>query len=74
MTLTYMGESVSLDIVDDGSGFDPDVAGREAVGGGGPSFGLVAMRERVDSLGGELVIESTPGRGTALAATFGLAQ
>lgn len=74
MTLTYMGESVSLDIVDDGSGFDPNMARQEAVGRGGPSFGLVAMRERVDSLGGELVIESAPGSGAALAATFGLAS
>lgn len=71
ITLTYMEESVSLDIVDDGTGFDPDAARHGAVDRGGASFGLVAMRERVDSLGGALVIESTSGRGTALAVTFG---
>ncbi len=71
ITLTYMEESVSLDIVDDGNGFDPDAARHEAVDRGGASFGLVAMRERVDSLGGALAIESAPGSGTALAVTFG---
>jgi signal transduction histidine kinase len=68
VTLSYLDSRVALDIVDDGAGFDPDtVAG--ATGGSG--FGLAAMRARVDELGGTLSVESAPGRGTALAVSFG---
>jgi signal transduction histidine kinase len=45
---------------DDGKGFDPGAA----AGG----FGLVGMRERVELAGGELRIESRPGRGAAVLA------
>jgi signal transduction histidine kinase len=51
--------SISLRIVDDGAGFDPDLT--HAKGGG---LGLVSMRERVFSLGGELGIDSRPSGGT----------
>jgi NarL family two-component system sensor histidine kinase LiaS len=54
--------SVRLTITDDGCGFDP----RRQHGG----MGLQSMRERAESLGGELVIESEPGRGTRLCATL----
>ena len=52
-------------VADDGSGFDPlgldgDRAGRS------DSFGLQSTRERVDQLGGVLVVDSAPGRGTTL--------
>jgi signal transduction histidine kinase len=53
---------VVLEIVDDGIGFDPEVAR----GQGG--FGLRSMRERVTQLGGNLTIESTPGDGTRIRA------
>ena len=47
-------------IGDDGRGFDPD-----AVSDTSPtSFGLAGMRERVESLGGELTVQSQPGAGT----------
>ena len=51
-------EEISLRIVDDGSGFDP----RSMQGKGG--LGLVSMRERVFSLGGEIAIDSHPSDGT----------
>ncbi len=67
LTLTYQSDSVILDVVDDGAGFDPDspagVSDRA-------SFGLTAIRQRVDGLGGTLSVESRPGEGTALAATI----
>lgn len=63
VTLTYGEDEVRLDVVDDGVGFDP-AAPR------GRSFGIRSMRERLDSLGGSLVVESAPGDGTALAATL----
>jgi signal transduction histidine kinase len=49
-----------LRISDDGVGFDPAAESR------GHGFGLVSMRERVESLGGAFRAESTPGRGTVI--------
>jgi signal transduction histidine kinase len=68
VTLSYMDDRVALDVVDDGVGFDHArmKSSVEAHGAGG--FGLVAMRERIEQLGGALVVESAPGEGTALAA------
>jgi len=51
---------VRLEVRDDGCGFDPQRAGRER------SFGLLGMRERAMMLGGELAIQSAPGRGTCV--------
>ena len=62
VTLSFMGDVVSLDIRDDGTGFVP---GAEQPGG----FGLTAMRQRVTRLAGELEIESEPGGGTAVSAS-----
>ncbi|MFJ3880338.1 sensor histidine kinase [Streptomyces sp. NPDC090077] len=67
ITLTFMDTSVTLDVVDDGRGFDPAGA---ASGGGG--FGLPAMRARAESLGGLFTVESDPGQGTAVAVTLPL--
>jgi signal transduction histidine kinase len=71
VTLTRLEDEVILDVVDDGSGFDVDAvlgAGVEA------SYGLRGMRERVTALGGELVVESTPGSGTSVVACFEVAS
>lgn len=65
VTLSYVGDTVALDVDDDGVGFDP--AARPAPAAGG--FGLQGMRERVSALGGRLEVESLPGRGTTVAAT-----
>jgi PAS domain S-box-containing protein len=56
----FEGEAVTLEVVDDGRGFDPEAA-RDQGG-----FGLVSMRERVDRLGGELTIRSGPDEGTTV--------
>ncbi|WP_225842539.1 sensor histidine kinase [Streptomyces albus] len=66
VTLSYLGDRVAVDVVDDGAGFDPERTGTPNPGTGG--FGLPAMRARVRALGGTLIVESAPGRGTALAA------
>ncbi|MGW7197129.1 sensor histidine kinase [Streptomyces chryseus] len=68
ITLSFMETSVALDVVDDGTGFDPR-APRPRPGGG---FGLPAMRSRARSLGGTLSVESAPGQGTAVAITLPL--
>jgi signal transduction histidine kinase len=50
---------LQLTIVDDGRGFDVDRASRDGLG-------LTSMRERLESVGGSLDIDSTPGSGTRL--------
>jgi len=54
-------EGITLRVVDDGVGFDPDDAA-------GVGFGLTSMRERVEELGGELRLESLPTVGTTVEA------
>jgi len=58
-------EQLRLTIRDDGRGF---VVG-EAIAAS-RSHGLVGMRERAELLGGELVIDSTPGGGTVITASL----
>ncbi len=64
LTLSYMDDVVTLDVRDDGAGFDPHSIRENCSTGGG--FGLKGMRERVQQLAGTLVVESEPGNGTAL--------
>ena len=68
VSLVDGGDSVRLDIVDDGVGFD--AAGWERLPAGpGGGYGLRAMRERLRELGGGLAVESAPGAGAALSAS-----
>jgi signal transduction histidine kinase len=69
LTLSYMDESITLDAVDDGGGFDPAAAVLHA-GSQEGGFGLAAMRARARSLGGTWTVESSPAAGTALAVCF----
>ena len=69
VTLSYLDDQVTLDVYDNGRGFDPDAPPTR----GGTRFGLHGMRERIAELGGELAIESTPGEGTAVAVALPLA-
>jgi signal transduction histidine kinase len=55
------GDLVELSVSDDGQGFDP--ASRKL-----KSRGVIGMRERVELLGGELRLESAPGKGTTITA------
>jgi two-component system, NarL family, sensor kinase len=59
VNLTRDSGGTTLRIEDDGDGFDPSIVPADR-------FGLVGMRERARLLGGALVIESTPGVGTAI--------
>jgi two-component system nitrate/nitrite sensor histidine kinase NarX len=58
--LSNAPDGISLAVEDDGTGLRPP--DRE----GGDHFGLRIMRERAQSIGGELKVESRPGAGTAL--------
>jgi signal transduction histidine kinase len=67
LTLSYMEELVTLDVRDNGVGFEPHV--KRANGSTNGGFGLAGMRQRVQRLSGRLDIESEPGGGTAISAT-----
>jgi len=69
VTLSYMEDVVTLDVRDDGRGFAPRGAGNEQSQTDG-GFGLIAMRQRVNRLAGQLEIESEPGAGTAVSASL----
>ncbi|MBU2666618.1 sensor histidine kinase [Actinoplanes bogorensis] len=65
LTLSYMEDVVTLDVRDDGDGFDPSLPAVLNDQGG---YGLSAMRERLARIAGSLEVESEPGSGTALSA------
>jgi signal transduction histidine kinase len=65
LTLSYLDDLVTLDVRDDGAGFDPALSRTTAYDGG---YGLTAMRERVQRIAGTLEVESEPGAGTAISA------
>jgi signal transduction histidine kinase len=67
VALAFGDGQVSLDVTDDGVGFDPAVP-RPGNGSGG--YGLTAMRERVGALRGSLDVESGPGQGTTVVASI----
>ena len=52
--------SVIATVTDDGVGFEPSSAAQNR------RFGLTTMRERAESIGGKLSIESAPGRGSTV--------
>jgi two-component system, NarL family, sensor histidine kinase DegS len=57
---TLQGDRLEMIVGDDGTGFDPDALPNTPR----KSFGLASMRERVESLGGVLKLESSAGLGT----------
>lgn len=52
-----------LSIVDDGVGFELALLGQP---GSTPGLGLITMRERVELAGGQFVLMTKPGEGTAI--------
>ena len=66
--LVQDGDDVRLTVADDGRGFDP--ASAEETASGTDSFGLRAMRERVEQLDGDLTVVSAAGAGTVVAVTL----
>jgi len=60
------GGAVEVSVRDAGRGFEPE--------GSTAGFGLVGMRERVESLGGTLAVQSAPGAGTTVTARLPTGQ
>jgi len=63
--VTREGPRVNFSVRDDGAGFDPTLV---------RGLGLLGMEERVRRLGGQVRIDSQPGRGTLVAAELPVAE
>jgi signal transduction histidine kinase len=64
LRITYTPEMVSLEVSDEGRGFEvPDSPAAFAPGG---HFGLLGMQERAEMIGAQLEILSKPSRGTQI--------
>ncbi|NUW33608.1 GAF domain-containing sensor histidine kinase [Nonomuraea sp. SMC257] len=61
--LRQAGGKLSLSVSDDGGGFEQ---------GGSRGLGLVSMRERAESVGGVMTVDSAPGRGTTVRVEVGV--
>jgi signal transduction histidine kinase len=72
LTLQHAGEVLRLTIADNGRGFDPSDLAQD--GPLGERVGLDGMHERLTLLGGQLTVESRPGRGTRVIAELPLAS
>ncbi len=59
ITLVYQPQEITLKVEDFGAGFNPVQSFAPPRG-----WGLAGMRERIESVGGTLAIESEPGKGT----------
>lgn len=59
--LSQTDASLLFEVADSGDGFDPTVNGK--------GRGLTNMTDRLDALGGNLTIQSTPGTGTTITGT-----
>lgn len=62
LTLSYMGDVVTLDLRDNGVGFEM----RTESSPDGSGLGLTIMRQRANRVAGSIEIESEPGGGTAI--------
>ncbi|RWM02397.1 MAG: PAS domain S-box protein [Mesorhizobium sp.] len=60
--LIFLPGEVCLDLHDDGRGFDPSSKN--------DGYGLLGIRERVERIGGQLVVQSSPAKGTAVRITL----
>jgi len=57
-------QHVTLEVSDNGIGFDMDTIGDHG------GIGLSSMKERTENLGGNLIVHSSPGEGTQVVATI----
>uniref|UniRef100_A0AAU2VM60 Sensor histidine kinase n=1 Tax=Streptomyces sp. NBC_00008 TaxID=2903610 RepID=A0AAU2VM60_9ACTN len=71
VTLSYMGDEITLDVRDDGRGFDPGALEPYRGAGG---FGLGGMRARAERIAGTVEVETGPGLGTAVCARVPLVR
>jgi PAS domain S-box-containing protein len=61
VSLRRVDDQFQIDVEDGGVGFEPGISADASSRQG---FGLLSVREQIARLGGKLIIESAPGRGT----------
>ena len=69
VSVAVLGDELTVDIFDDGRGFDPARAPQQESSHG---YGLGGIQQRIAALSGTVNIESTPGEGTVVAARIPL--
>jgi signal transduction histidine kinase len=65
VTVQKLARTIAMEVVDNGKGFEVD---RVLIGKGNNRLGVLGMRERVQMVGGQFNLESTPGAGTTIRA------
>ena len=56
------GDQMTINVCDQGRGFDPEILDSSR---SGRSIGLLSLRERAKAMGGDLLIQSAPGKGSS---------
>ncbi len=67
VSATWNKDTIAVEVSDTGPGFEP---GKSKVQGKRQALGLVGLRNRIESLGGSLKVESKLGEGTKLTASL----
>jgi ligand-binding sensor domain-containing protein/signal transduction histidine kinase len=57
----FLRQQIEISVQDSGTGFDPAL-----IAAGASRSGLKNMRQRIESLGGEFVLQTAPGQGTSI--------
>ena len=65
VTVQKLARSITMEVADNGKGFEVD---RVLIAKGNNRLGVLGMRERVQMVGGQFELESTPGMGTTIRA------
>jgi signal transduction histidine kinase len=68
LTISYSASAMTLQVVDDGVGFNLPTNSSEYATNG--HYGLLGLRERAELIGARLDIQSSPGKGTNLTVTL----
>ncbi len=65
VTVRKLARTITMEVADNGKGFEVD---RVLIAKGNNHLGVLGMRERVQMVGGQFTLESTPGTGTTIRA------
>ncbi len=74
VSIERVGDNVRVSLADNGAGFAPEAAGAALSMDKTGGFGLFNIKERLEHLGGNVKIESSPRRGTTITLTAPLEQ
>ncbi len=69
VSIERIGDSIQVSLADNGAGFAAEAEGAALSMDNTGGFGLFNIKERLEHLGGNVKIESSPGRGTTITLT-----